>query len=293
MPHQINVDADAKLTTNMVDGRVADVTTGVAYSRLAIVNIQYVQELNEDRNWVLIDSGLWGTAGTIVEAAENRFGKSARPSAIVLTHGHFDHVGALPELAERWSVPIYAHSLEHPYLNGSKQYPPPDPAVGGGLMSALSRFFPRGPIDVRRWLRELPAGGSVPMMSGWQWIHTPGHSPGHISLWRASDRTLIAGDAFITTAQESAYAVLTQAPELHGPPMYYTPDWESAGQSVRSLAALEPEVVITGHGPPLQGAEMRRALHELAVRFEVVAVPANGRYVNQSDAPSDELRNSG
>jgi glyoxylase-like metal-dependent hydrolase (beta-lactamase superfamily II) len=170
---------------------------------------------------VLIDAGVWGTANTITRVAESRFGKTSRPRAIVLTHGHFDHVGALTELAERWDVPIYAHALEQSFLNGSQQYPPPDPSVGGGLMSALSRFFPRGPIDVSRWLRELPAHGHVPVMPGWRWIHTAGHSPGHISLWCEADRTLIAGDAFITTAQESAYAVFAQKPELHGPPMYH------------------------------------------------------------------------
>jgi glyoxylase-like metal-dependent hydrolase (beta-lactamase superfamily II) len=122
-------------------------------------------------------------------------------------------------------------------------------------------------------------------MPGWQWIHTPGHTNGHISLWCESDRTLIAGDAFITTAQESAYAVLAQQPELHGPPMYYTSDWEAAGESVAKLAKLEPEVVVTGHGPALHGPKMRGALHELAERFKVVAVPAQGRYVNRPGVP--------
>jgi len=284
MAQQIKVDEGADLT-NLDDDRVAEVANGVAYSRLGIVNVVFQGDPNNGRNWVLIDAGVWGTKQAIVQSAETKFGKGARPQAIVMTHGHFDHVGALPELAEYWDVPIYAHALEHPYLNGSEQYPPPDPTVGGGLMAALSRFFPRGPIDVSRWLRELPADGQIPVMPQWQWIHTPGHTIGHVSLWRASDRTLIAGDAFITTAQESAYAVLTQQPELHGPPMYYTPDWNAAGASVARLAKLEPEAVITGHGPPLHGPAMRSALHELAERFDVVAVPAEGRYVTRPGVP--------
>jgi hypothetical protein len=55
--------------------------------------------------------------------------------------------------------------------------------------------------------------------------------------------------------------------------MYYTPDWQSARQSVEQLAALEPAVVITGHGPAMQGAEMRAALHALGQNFERIAVP--------------------
>lgn len=144
-------------------------------------------------------------------------------------------------------------------------------------MAAISSFFPRGPIDVREWLHALPEGGHVPAMPGWKWTHTPGHTPGHISLWRESDRTMVVGDAFITTKQESAFAVMRQSSELHGPPMYYTSDWENARESVRRLSSLDPDLVITGHGPPLQGTEMRHSLRELANRFDEVALPPNQR----------------
>ena len=60
---------------------------------------------------------------------------------------------------------------------------PPDPSVGGGLMSPLSPLYPREPVDVSRRLQALPADGSVPAMPGWRWVHTPGHAPG-VSLWR-------------------------------------------------------------------------------------------------------------
>lgn len=251
----------------------------LAYKRLGIVNIVfYGQPGLGDAPWVLIDAGLYGTAHSIIEAAEARFG-SAPPEAIILTHGHFDHVGALTKLAEHWHVPIYAHPLERPYLDGRAAYPPPDPSVGGGLMARLSGFYPRGPIDVSRFLRPLPRDGHVPGMPGWRWLHTPGHSPGHVSLWRNADRLLIAGDAFVTTRQESAYAAATQKPELHGPPMYFTPDWRSAEASVKKLAALEPETVVAGHGPALRGPGMRGALHHLADEFAELAIPAHGRYV--------------
>jgi glyoxylase-like metal-dependent hydrolase (beta-lactamase superfamily II) len=124
-------------------------------------------------------------------------------------------------------------------------------------------------------------------MVGWRWIHTPGHTPGHVSYFREADRTLIAGDAFVATRQESATAVLTQRPELHGPPAYYTSDWEAARRSVERLAALEPLRVATGHGPPLQGREMLANLHELARNFDSLAVPSRGRYVRQA-AVADE-----
>ena len=136
-------------------------------------------------------------------------------------------------------------------------------------------------------LNILPEDGTVPPMPGWRWIHAPGHSVGQVALWREADRSLIAGDAFVTTAQESAYAVAVQEPELHGPPMYFTVDWPAAHASVKALAALEPERAITGHGRPLEGAGLRDALHALARDFEEVAVPKRGRYVGAPATAED------
>ena len=284
MEQQIPISADARADDPQADVARDDgtheVAPDLAYKRLAIVNVVFYGLPNGgDRQWVLVDAALPGTSGQIAHAAAERFGPDSRPAAILLTHGHFDHVSALKELAERWDAPVYAHALERPYLDGSAAYPPPDPTVGGGLMALLSPLYPRGPVNVGARLQDLPADGSVPFMPGWKWIHTPGHAPGHVSFWREADRALIVGDAFITTAQESAYAAATQRPELHGPPMYFTPDWQAAKASVERLTALEPEVVVTGHGRAMRGAEMRAALHNLAREFDRVAVPDHGKYV--------------
>jgi hypothetical protein len=65
--------------------------------------------------------------------------------------------------------------------------------------------------------------------------------------------------------------------------MYFTPDCESARESVRRLARLEPELAVTGHGRALGGPEMRRALHVLADRFDTVARPKHGRTAEAAD----------
>ncbi len=281
IPLEDEVRADFPDAGEGEDRQPGEIAVDLAWKRLLMVNIVlFGRPHDADGRWVLIDAGIPGRAGSIRRTVAERIGEGSRPAAIILTHGHFDHVGNLKKLAEHWDVPIFAHELEHPFLNGQKSYPPPDPSVGGGLMARMAALYPRGPIDVSRWLDVLPADGSVPAMPGWRWIHTPGHTPGHISLWRESDRTMIAGDAFITTNQESAYGVATQKPELHGPPTYYTPNWDDAERSVKRLAALEPELAITGHGPPLRGAGMRAALHRLADEFREIAVPEHGRYVN-------------
>jgi glyoxylase-like metal-dependent hydrolase (beta-lactamase superfamily II) len=251
----------------------------VSYLLDRIVNVCFVGAPGAtDRGWTLIDAGLPGSADKIKRAAARLFGAESRPAAIVLTHGHFDHVGALHTLVRDWDVPVYAHEMELPYLTGRSAYPPPDPLVGGGVMSLMSVLYPRGPIDLGSSVHELPADGSVPGMSGWRWIPTPGHAPGHVSLVRDSDRTLIAGDAFVTTKQESLLAALTQRPEMHGPPMYFTADWGAARESVRHLADYAPSAAITGHGPPMRGEQLQTELRRLASHFDEWARPAHGRY---------------
>lgn len=276
------MDLDAHITLPGRPAPTGEVTGDLSVLRTGIVNLFFYGLPGAgDRGWVLIDAGLYGFSGRIMAEAARRFGKGARPSAIVLTHGHFDHVGALRTLMKAWDVPIYAHTLEMPYLTDRSPYPPPDPTVGGGALSAMSPLYPKGPFQIEPAPIPLPSDGSIPGMPGWRWVHTPGHAPGHVALWRESDRTLIAGDAFVTTRQESLASVFTQRMEMHGPPMYFTPDWQASRRSVETLAALEPRTAATGHGPPMTGDLLRDELHALAAGFDEVAVPQRGRYVQE------------
>lgn len=259
------------------------VTPDVFRLRNAFVNVYFVGRPDE---WVLVDAGLAGSQGAIIDAAKEWFGTGSAPQAIVMTHGHFDHVGAFPELFEQWDVPVYAHPIELPHLTGQQDYPPPDPTVGKGAMALLSFAYPSKAIDLGARVRPLPEDGSVPGMPGWQWMHTPGHTDGHISLWRAMDRCLIAGDAFVTVEQESLYAVARQEAEVHGPPAYFTPDWEAARRSVERLAALDPAIAATGHGTPMRGAPLTEGLARLVRDFDEIAVPDHGRYVPDAEKES-------
>jgi len=143
----------------------------------------------------------------------------------------------------------------------------------------MSALYPKKPINLGRHVHALPEDGRLPQLQDWKWLPTPGHTPGHVSLFRESDRTLIAGDAFVTIRAESMLANLTLTPEMHGPPAYFTPDWQASRASVLMLSELEPEVVATGHGIPLRGDNMRDELHQLASHFDTEAIPSHGRYV--------------
>lgn len=256
-----------------------DVAPYIWGTKDVFVNMYIVQN-PETKEWVLIDTGLKSSAAKIKKVVAKLFGEDSKPAAILLTHGHFDHVGSLKKLAEEWDVNIYCHYLELPYLSGRSSYPPADPKVGGGLMAKFSALYPKSPIDVESRLHILPPDGSVPFLPGWRYINTPGHAPGHVSYFRERDKVLIAGDAFVTTKQESVMSVMLQIKKISGPPKYFTYDWETAGVSVKNLAALNPRVVATGHGRPMSGPDMQIALNNLAAHFDKMAIPARGRYVN-------------
>jgi glyoxylase-like metal-dependent hydrolase (beta-lactamase superfamily II) len=257
------------------------VAQGVWGLKILFVNIYMIANRKGIANgWVLVDAGLKGSASKIASMAEALFGAGARPEAIILTHGHFDHVGALEDMLAYWpGVPVYAHQLELPYLTGESSYPPADPTVGGGLMTWLSWLYPVKPINIGDRVQALDTSGDIPELPEWKTIHTPGHTPGHISLFFKLNATLIAGDAFATTKAESAVYNLIFAQKLSGPPKYFTTDWAQAAQSVRKLYDLEPRVVAAGHGYAMRGKELAAALKQLADHFEDTAIPAHGRYV--------------
>lgn len=254
------------------------IAAGVWRLRILFVNVYLVAA---DDEWVLVDAGLKGSAGKILKAATALFGDKP-PAAVLLTHGHFDHVGALHALLQVWKdTPVYAHALELPYLTGQANYPPADPFAGGGMMSWMSFLYPNEPVDLGDRVQALPKDGSLPVLQKWRYVHTPGHAPGHVSLFRDTDRLLIVGDAFVTTRQESAFSVMVQRKVLSGPPRYFTYDWPAAAESVKKLHELAPATAASGHGKPMHGNELLEGLERLVKDFDRLAVPADGRYVHE------------
>jgi len=243
----------------------------VGWFPISFVNAYFVG--HSGGPWALIDSGVPGRAEQIFEAAEARFGAGSRPQGIYLTHGHFDHAGSAMQLAERWEVPIFAHRMELPYVTGRSDYPPPDPTIGGAF-AFLSRFMPFRTRHLGAWVRELPTR-ELPGLPDWKWFATPGHSPGHVSYFRSTDRVLLAGDAFATMNMDSWIGLTSARKKLSRGGAPFNLDWDATRESVQTLAALRPNVVGCGHGIPMVGETTPDRLQRFAQRFRR---PRHGRY---------------
>ncbi len=244
-----------------------ELTPDIALLRLALVNACLVGDKN---GWILVDAGPETSAGFIVNSSLQRFGKDHPPGAIFLTHGHSDHAGSALQLAELWDVAVYAHELEIPYITGKKSYPLATSDSAEKLAAKTTNLGYR--------VAALPPDGSLPGINGWRWLHTPGHTEGHVCFYRDLDRALIAGDAFTTARQPSLWPALPQDGNSKNPPAYLVTDWAAAGRSMGKIRALKPDLAIPGHGAPMKGDKLARYLEMLFLHFEGISVPEHAQY---------------
>jgi glyoxylase-like metal-dependent hydrolase (beta-lactamase superfamily II) len=180
---------------------------------------------------VIIDAGTRHAARRILRQVSDR-----PVAAHAITHAHADHQGSSHRICGQLRIPLFCPAGEADAMERGEFAP----LVPDGRITRWQLRNWSGPAHpVARRLRE---GDDV---AGFTVIDTPGHSPGHISYWRESDRVLVLGDALF------GQHPLTSRRGLHEPPAIFTPDVERNRQSVRKIAALEPNIVCFGHGPPL------------------------------------------
>jgi glyoxylase-like metal-dependent hydrolase (beta-lactamase superfamily II) len=200
---------------------VKEIAPNVFWLGFKVANVYFLGEKSEP--WVVVDTNTPGHFEAIRAAAEDVYGAGAKPDAILLTHAHMDHYGSALPLASYWNVPVFVSKLDLPYVTG-KELPPADPTTDG-FFALAARFLPTSGVDLGNFVHTLPDDGSVPGLSDWRWVATPGHTPGHVSLFRESDRTLIAGDAVVTVNLDKLSDLVTQEQELSRPPTPVTYDW--------------------------------------------------------------------
>lgn len=183
--------------------------------------------------------------GVIVDAATRhatrrilRQVRGRAVSAHAITHAHPDHQGASHELCETLAIPLWCGHADVPATETPGRVGASQPrALVNGL---IDRAWTGPPHPVARALRE---GDDV---AGFEVLEVPGHSAGHVALWRERDRVLILGDVL------NNMNLVTGMPGLHEPPRIFTTDPARNRESARRLAALQPALACFGHGPPLR-----------------------------------------
>jgi hydroxyacylglutathione hydrolase len=191
---------------------------------------------------VLIDAATRWAAPRILRQLRRR-----QVRLVALTHCHPDHNGAARAVCESFGVPLACHEADVPTAEGRGPMLPDNWIVRLG-----TRLLAGPPCPVGRVLRE---GDEV---GGFRVVHAPGHTPGHVVLFRESDRVAIAGDLLANTD------FVTGAAGLREPPSFFSIDPALNRRSVRVLAELAPSLVCFGHGAPLRD---RRVLQRFAERL--------------------------
>ena len=250
-------------------GRVVDepkeIAPGVYCLHVRRSNVYFVRS---PQSWVLIDAGWPGSADAIRRGAEFLFGPDTPPAAILLTHAHPDHFGSAADLARVWELPVWVHRDDLPYLQGGVL---PDELLDpiGRVFTVLQRVLPERAVarmtssDLKEIACALP-GQEVPGLPDWEYVHTPGHSPGHVVFFRPSDRVLLAGDVVLTAP---LWGVLSSVQRPARPPWIASWNWGLTKAAVNTIAGLEPRVLGTGHGIPMAGEAVAHDLHAFAEHF--------------------------
>ncbi|MFJ5623920.1 MBL fold metallo-hydrolase [Peribacillus loiseleuriae] len=173
---------------------------------------------------VLIDTGFPGQIEDLRVAMNKVRVSFDKLKVVILTHQDIDHIGSLPEILQECgnNIKVYAHDLDKPYIQGDL------PLLKDGHLDNP----PKGKVD-----DTLKDGQELPYCGGIHVIHTPGHTPGHISIFLKQSKTLIAGD--------SMYSVNGIIGGIHAPT---TLDIKAARLSLKKYLDLDIESVVCYHG---------------------------------------------
>jgi glyoxylase-like metal-dependent hydrolase (beta-lactamase superfamily II) len=198
--------------------------------------------LIDDGDLILVDTGMPKKERRILQAI-SRIGR--RPfdvRHILITHHHMDHTGGLAALSQQTEARIHVHPLDAAVTRGDVPMPgPTSTSFGAKMMGAIaSRLYPEKLPHVNIG-HELADGERLDLGSGFRVFHTPGHTPGHVSiLWEKHGGVLLVGDAAANMGRL-------------GPPISaFTEDQEAMKRSVAKLAGLEFEFAVFGHGSPIK-----------------------------------------
>jgi glyoxylase-like metal-dependent hydrolase (beta-lactamase superfamily II) len=198
--------------------------------------------VEDDGEIILIDTGLPGNSSKIVDYVEKTLKRKPQDiKTIVITHSHFDHVGSLSKIKEITGAQVAIHPADADYVRGKTKH------IGGTFINALIKLFQivyrTKPVEPEIMLKDCD------VMSGYQVIHTPGHSPGSICLYNPEKKVIFVGDI-----------LQYKNGRLQSPGKKLIPEPEKYGESLRKLLDLDIKIILTGHTAPVTsgGGELLR-----------------------------------
>jgi glyoxylase-like metal-dependent hydrolase (beta-lactamase superfamily II) len=225
-----------------------DIAPGIHYLEHARTNVYLVED---DDGVLLVDTGLPRSKGLLLEAMERIGRPVADIRGVVLTHGHFDHVGTAEHLRSRYGIPVYCHPDDariaaHPYSYERERTPFLYPLRYPRAVPGLARMTVAGALMVKGVADTLPltpeaaaALPGAPLL-----VPTPGHTKGHCGLHFPDRDAVISGDALVTldpyTGHPGPQVVARAA----------TADTATALRSLEALRATAARTVLPGHGFP-------------------------------------------
>jgi glyoxylase-like metal-dependent hydrolase (beta-lactamase superfamily II) len=182
----------------------------------------------------LVDTGMPKSTKKILNYINKINRQPSNISKILLTHCHIDHVGSAYELKRITSAKVGVHQEDADFVSGKKSMPVPKGAMGI-LFKAMSPFFKFKLVEPDITLQENDKIGRLIV------VHTPGHTPGSISLYDPARKVLFAGDTVRFTKGK-----------INGPPERFTLNMHQAIQSIEKISQLDFDVMLSGHGEPLK-----------------------------------------
>lgn len=240
-------------------------TTGVADGIHLLTHAHVNVYLIEDDDGVtVVDAGLpimWSMLGDALE----QIGRPPQDvRALVLTHGHFDHVGFARRMHQEWSVPVLVHPEDerlaaHPYRYTPQRNRLLYPLLHPRSLPVIGAMAAAGALNVRgiRQTQALRADEAAAVPGRPQVIHTPGHTDGHVVLDLPDRGAVLSADALVT---------LDPYTGIRGPQIVASAATKDTGQAMASLqaiAATGARSVLPGHGAPWNqgaGSAVHRAL---------------------------------
>lgn len=195
--------------------------------------------------YTLVDAGISykGVVNPISEALRHWGVDWDAIQSIIITHGHFDHIGGLRAIHERTEAIIYAHPADTPIIEGRQKPIFADPIDLGIRDKIFRRFAINSQAEPTEIDILIDEGDKLDGVApGAEVIHLPGHSYGQIGLWLPEERTLIAGDAMMHMPWG-----------LTGPFRIASPDWADVYRSIERVAQCAPDNLCLGHGAPITG----------------------------------------